>query len=364
MAKEKKKIRGVFEKVPGSGIWWIQYFDAQGRRRREKAGLKSSAITLYRKRKTEVLEGKKLPERLRSKAISFSILAQDALEYSKHHKLSYDHDSYRMAKLKIAFGTRSADGITPQEFERWFGEHTDWQPATANRYRALLSLTYRLGLQNGKVAHNPARMMRHRHENNARLRWLTSDEEKALRVAIEADGSHHLPELDIALHTGLRRSEQYRLTWNSVDFEQQILTVAQSKNGETRHVPLNAVALSAFLLLKRHCDATGKVFLNPGPRRWFEPAVKKAGLTDFTWHCLRHTFASRLAMAGVDLRTIQELMGHKTISMTCRYAHLAPSHKLAAVERLSGGAASKDPSATKTATAGISMQASQSIAVQ
>ena len=69
-------------------------------------------------------------------------------------------------------------------------------------------------------------------------------------------------------------------------------------------------------------------------RHWFEKAVTDAGITDFTWHCLRHTFASRLVMAGVDLRIVQELMGHKTIQMTCRYAHLAPQHQLAAVERL------------------------------
>jgi integrase len=143
-----------------------------------------------------------------------------------------------------------------------------------------------------------------------------------------------LPELDIALHTGLRRSEQYRLTWNCVDFERKLLTVPQSKNGETRHVQLNSMALAAFLLLKRHSCGIVRVFGNVGPRGWFEPAVKNAGLTEFTWHCLRHTFASRLVMAGVDLRTVQELMGHKTIAMTCRYAHMAPSHKLAAVERL------------------------------
>jgi integrase len=69
-------------------------------------------------------------------------------------------------------------------------------------------------------------------------------------------------------------------------------------------------------------------------RHWFQAAVDEAGIRDFRWHDLRHTFASRLAMAGVDLRTIQELMGHKTIQMTCRYAHLTPSHQLAAVERL------------------------------
>ncbi len=83
------------------------------------------------------------------------------------------------------------------------------------------------------------------------------------------------------------------------------------------------------------------------PREWFDPAVKAAGLKDFTWHCLRHTFASRLVMAGVDLRTVQELMGHKTIQMTVRYAHLAPKHQLAAVQRLCDtGAALAAPSDT------------------
>jgi site-specific recombinase XerD len=67
------------------------------------------------------------------------------------------------------------------------------------------------------------------------------------------------------------------------------------------------------------------------PREWFGAACRKAGISDFTWHCLRHTFASRLVMAGVGLRTVQELMGHKTVAMTCRYAHLAPEHQLDAV---------------------------------
>jgi integrase len=70
------------------------------------------------------------------------------------------------------------------------------------------------------------------------------------------------------------------------------------------------------------------------PREWFASACQLAGLSDFRWHDLRHTFASRLVMAGVGLRDLQELMGHKTIAMTCRYAHLAPSHQLEAVRRL------------------------------
>jgi len=73
-----------------------------------------------------------------------------------------------------------------------------------------------------------------------------------------------------------------------------------------------------------------------GARHWFEDAVKKAGIKDFTWHDLRHTFASRLVMKDVDIRTVAELMGDKSTQMTMRYAHLAPEHKLIAVERLAG----------------------------
>ena len=86
-----------------------------------------------------------------------------------------------------------------------------------------------------------------------------------------------------------------------------------------------------------------------GPRYWFEPAIRRAKIRAFSWHCLRHTFASRLVMAGVDLRTVQELMGHKSIQMTVRYSHLTPKHTLAAVELLSG-AVSETSTDTKTST--------------
>ena len=77
---------------------------------------------------------------------------------------------------------------------------------------------------------------------------------------------------------------------------------------------------------------------------WFDLALKAAGIDGFTWHCLRHTFASRLVMAGVDIRTLAELMGHRTLQMTMRYAHLAPEHKAAAVAKLD------NPTDTKTST--------------
>ena len=83
-------------------------------------------------------------------------------------------------------------------------------------------------------------------------------------------------------------------------------------------------------------------------RDWFEPAVEKAGLEDYTWHCNRHTFASWLVMAGVDIRTVAQLMGHRTIQMTMRYAHLAPDHNQNAVDRLASFA--QEVVVTKSAT--------------
>ncbi len=144
---------------------------------------------------------------------------------------------------------------------------------------------------------------------------------------------------EIALQTGMRCKEQFtRIDWSCVDLARKNLRVPQSKNGLGRHIPLNAEARAAFQgLLERQIgdgpipiSPKGPIFVGKGGKRlkgvrhWFLRATRKAGLADFTWHDLRHTFASRLVMADVDIRTVAELLGHKNIQMTMRYAHLAP----------------------------------------
>jgi site-specific recombinase XerD len=356
--KNRNYPHGLFEKLPGSKVWWIRYADSMGRIRREKAGTKGAAIDLYRKRKTEALQRKKLPENLRAPVVSFAELAQDALAYSKAHKRTYDDDVIRMERLLAVFREKAAESITPQDLERHLtqsAEGGEWQPATVNRYRALISLVYRLGIENGKVKENPAKLVKHRRENNARVRWLSPEEEVRLRAYLDAACPQFIPELDLALHTGMRFGEMYSLTWEGVNLGRKVLTIPRSKNGETRHVPLNSAAIAALEAFRTRGDGTGSVIrnLNGEPlassRYWFEPALKKAKIYRFSWHCLRHTFASRLVMAGVDIRTVQELMGHKSISMTVRYSHLAPKHTLAAVELLAGGS-TVDSTSTKTST--------------
>ncbi len=355
---QRRKERGVYEKLSGSGIWWIRYADSMGGIRREKAGTKSSALILYRKRKTETLQGKKLPENLRSPMVSFAELAREALAYSKTHKRSYDDDVIRMEKLLNRFRDRAADSITPQDLEQHLAqtaEESEWAPATVNRYRALISLVFRLGIESGKVKENPARLVKHRQENNARVRWLSAEEEVRLRAAVSAACPEHIPELDLALNTGLRLGELYGLEWENVNLARRVLTIPRPKNGEMRHVPLNGSALAALGEAQKRSDGTGPVIRNAeggaltSPRYWFDPAVKKAKLRRFSWHCLRHTFASRLVMAGVDLRTVQELMGHKSIQMTVRYSHLTPRHTLAAVEKLTESGPAT-PTDTRTST--------------
>src|SRR5262245_39338053 len=141
---------------------------------------------------------------------------------------------------------------------------------------------------------------------------------------------------------GFRGSELLSLTWNKVDFRRPMITVraAYVKNSESRSVPMNKVLTETLKAVRMTALVTAHVFCNLHGRPYrsfrsaFERAVRKAGVVDFTFHDLRHTFASRLVMCGVDLPTVKELLGHKTIAMTLRYTHLSSDHKQRAVSTL------------------------------
>jgi integrase len=356
--KMRRNPRGLFEKVSGSGVWWICYYDQLGRKHREKAGTKSAAMDLYRKRKQQALEGKKLPERLRRPTVSFAEIANDALEYSRTTKVAEAAriDKWHMATLLGWFKERAADQITPQEIERKLALLAEGgrKPATVNRYRALLSLVFSLAVRNRKLETNPVKLVKRRKENNERVRFLDEKEEQSLRMKINEIYPENEPESDLALHTGMRRGEQYRLRWQDVDFKNGILNIARSKDGEARRIQINSVARTALLKLRDRSEGIGYVcpgFQGPRSRdwrRWFEEAVDGARILNLRWHDLRHTFASRLVMAGVPLRAVQTLLGHKRIETTLRYSHLAETHLREAVERLTA-----KPTDTTTDTAPV-----------
>jgi site-specific recombinase XerD len=352
---KKQKHRGVFERVKGSNIWWIRYTNERGKRITSKVGTFAAAVHVYEQRTAAIRLGVLLPHSPR-RGVKFSDLVTDASKFAeKHHRASKDFK--QRANLAVeAFGDRAAESITTRELQDWIdemAEEREWTGGTRNRFKSTLSTVFREGMRAGKINVNPARLIRRSKESLGRVRFLSYDEEAKLRKAIAAtlpgrikdEGKSAFAQLDIALHTGMRKSEQFSATWNQVDLEKGFIYLSMTKNGTDRFVTLNSAAVSVLKRLKvRHKklglppDSTlfhsKRDGLIKNPRKWFATALEQAEIQDVTWHTLRHTFASRLVMAGVDLKTVQELMGHKTIAMTARYAHLAPTHKLRALETL------------------------------
>ena len=173
-------------------------------------------------------------------------------------------------------------------------------------------------------------------ENNERLRFLTVEECQTL---IDCCQAHLKPVVTIALHTGMRRGEILGLKWEHVDLNHGFILLDTTKNGERKEIPIDNTLRKIFEDMPHSIESI-YVFTdkdgNPykSVKRSFRTALIKAGIRDFRFHDLRHTFASHLIMAGVDLTSVKELLGHKSLKMTLRYAHLAPGHKMKAVKIL------------------------------
>jgi integrase len=354
----EKKLRGIYEEPVGSGIWRIQYFDTAGQRHREKVGRRSDAIDLRAKRMVEKLQRRKLPEKFWAKPVTFGELMDDALEHSQ------DENGVRStAELKLKynilrpeFGSLAAEGITRKRVRDWLQnakQERGWgSDATRNRWQAAFSLAFSVGMNNDKIATNPIAKMKRKPEDNSRVRYLDSKEEVAIRRILGEKFPEHVADFDVSIHTGARSNEQFGLKKIQVDFESGVVKFPNKRREKEkwRYVPLNSVSRAAFKQLMDRNRESPWVFTNTrgdklrGHRDWFEPTVKLARVKDYTWHDNRHTFASRLAMAGVDLRTVAQLMGHRSIQMTMRYSHLAPDHQQNAVERLVNNQASSSKS--------------------
>jgi len=154
---------------------------------------------------------------------------------------------------------------------------------------------------------------------------------------------HLKPMVLLALNTGMRRGELFGLTWEDVNLKKRYLTIAgkTAKTGATRHIPLNDEALGTLIAWRNDTGSKHLVFPNPNTGKRFDNIstawqhiLKAAKINGFRFHDTRHHFASKLVMAEVDLNTVRELLGHSDLTMTLRYAHLAPEHKAAAVARL------------------------------
>ncbi|MGB8479888.1 MAG: hypothetical protein WCE63_13820 [Acidobacteriaceae bacterium] len=231
-------VRGIYERVKGSGVWWIRWTDASGHKRREKIGRYSDATVLLAKRKTEKLQQIKLPENFRKKPLPLSALISDAIAYStaSNGRRSTHELKLKFALIESAFGTRQAGSIAKSEIVAWLqseAEKRNWKPGTVNRYQAAFSLIFRVAIDNEKLTVNSAARIRRKREDNGRIRFLSIKEEQRLSKTLQDHYSFYLPAFLISIHSGMRASEQWSTEWEDVDFKRKFLPYDRQKTDRT-----------------------------------------------------------------------------------------------------------------------------------
>ncbi len=303
-----------------------------------------------------------------------------------------------LARLNACFGAwrdKPMTDINPWLMERWKSDRlkAGRKPATINRDIVALKAALALAVEWDILdAHPMGRKVKPlKLDSKGKVRYLTEAEETRLRRALSdretrirterasgnrwrAERGHELladlsglayvdhlrPIVLLAMNTGLRRGELFNLRWHDINFQTRTLTVqgGGAKSGQTRHVPLNDEARDVLTRWKQRAeDAAGRAadrderdisnhYVFPAAdggrltdiKKAFGKLLDDAEIQDFRFHDLRHHFANRLVMAGVDLNTVRDLLGHADLNMTLRYAHLAPEHKAAAVALLNRAA--------------------------
>lgn len=338
---DMRKVKGIYQKGEN---FYIDYY-AYGRRKREMIGpsLKVAELAL-KKRKIQIAEGKFL-DMEKTEKIRFDEFAHEYLELHSRFKKSYYTDEKIIELLKKYFGGLYLHDITSLAVEKFKSERIRQvkrngkyvSPATVNRSLAVLKSMFNQAIAWGKAKNNPCRLVKMFKENNQRLRFLEKEE---INTLLDNCGGHLKPIVVVALNTGMRKSEILGLKWHDIDFKRNIIHLYDTKNGEKRDVPMNDIVKRALVAIVKNPDSP-YIFYNHNNKQYgdikktFLTAITKSGIINFHFHDLRHTFASQLVMSGVDLNTVRELLGHKSLDMTLRYSHLSPDHKKRAVDVLS-----------------------------
>lgn len=314
--------------------WWVDWTDQKGHRHRKSTGT----------------DDKKLAEALAAKWQQESFLEQhfgvipdvpftEALlrygqERQRDNPVSYKRkDKYQLQRLLDRFGGLNLSDITHALMREWVDELLGrMKPATALRELTTLKSILNKAFREELLAQVPP-FPRIKVEPG-RCRWLTVDEEKRLLMA---SPPHLRALIAVAVDTGGRRSELLKLDWQNVDLGRGFVTFRKTKNGEDRSVRLTDRAKQ--VLTKLGPKEKGPVFTYRGQaikdvKTAFGKARERAGIEDFRFHDLRHTFASRLVQQGVSLYEVMHLTGHKSFEMVQRYAHLAPDFQERAIGAL------------------------------
>jgi len=328
---------GIFQR---NGHYYIDYYLPNEKRKRESIGVsKKLAEAVLSKRILQLKENKFLDIK-RDLKIKFRAFSE---EYMRIHVKQNNQGWKRsvlpnMKALNKFFAGKYLYEITPILVEKFKVERCKTvSPATTNRCLALLKTMFNKAIVWGRFnGLNPVKNVDFFKENNIRVRYL---EKEQIAKLLESYGEPLRSIMIVALNTGMRKNEIFHLKWQDIDFNREVIYIVKTKNGDMRELPMNKAVKTTLMKVLKQSD-TPYIFPNKDGkplsniRKSFSTALQRSGISDFRFHDLRHTFASQLSMSGVDLHIIMELMGHKSLKMTLRYAHLSPGHKKIAVDTL------------------------------
>ena len=270
-------------------------------------------------------------------------------DYAKINKRSWKTDRSYLKSMERTFSKLYLDEINPLYIERYKAERLSGglRPSTVNRCLAIMRKALNLAVEWGFLDRNQVpRIKLLPEKDNMMEKILSGEEENRL---LGACSSNLRPILIIALNTGMRLGEILGLRWSQVDFQAKRIRVERTKSGKVRHIEANTPLLRELLGLKSLDGQSGYVFLNSRTgkplttvKTAFKVACRRAGISGLRFHDLRHTFASRLVLLGVDPITVRNLLGHSSVRITERYTHTNQEQKRNAVELLEAKPA-KDP---------------------
>ena len=340
--KKTKRPRGIIEKPKGSGRLYLRIM-LRGRLQLFRIRTISEGKALQGRLKSEQLQGRYFE---RPKVVPFKDIANEYIARVNARKIRKNDDKSRIDWWIKAFGDQDVKSITPRQIERELtalgdetrtklGNEIKRKPATVVRYLTVLKAVFNNAKRLGIIKENPSSCLQGPKVNNVLIRYLTEDQELDLLGKLS---EKYRPIVKVAINTGARQGELLRLRWADLDWNVGVMTIHETKIGESRRIPLNSVVQDILASIKEQTSPAPEDRIFPLDRRYvrraFERAINVAGLAPFRFHDLRHTFASRLAMAGQNDRTIMALGGWKSPRMLDRYAHLSPAHLWTAVEGL------------------------------
>jgi site-specific recombinase XerD len=322
-------------------IWWMG-FSVNGVQYQRSTGTKYKKLadSILAKVKTQIIEGKWFELDMAKRYTFDDLMEKYFKEHAGVHKkqstLDRDHDSYK--HLKEMLSGLTLEQISPALVVDYRNKRLakDAAHSTILNELGLLRNAFNISIKHWRwCKENPVSQVSLNLKGGQIDRWLTADEEGRLLEGAKGQLSDQLVDMiNLALNTGMRKGEILSLRIHDIDFPRKTLLVTESKSGEKRSIPLNRIAMEILQrrAVQKSISISGFIFSTSShtqilPRnlnRAFYKAIAKAKIEKFRFHDLRHTFATRLVQAGIDLYKVSKLLGHKDISTTQRYAHHSP----------------------------------------